>query len=1012
MTATAQGTINLARGRPGTASTSIDGNVPGRAFDGNTGSRWESEWRIDPQWIYVDLGASFPIGRVQLIWEGAYARDYLIQVSDNATDWQTVRTVTGNTQLSNNLTGLNTDGRYVRVYGTARGSIYGYSLYEFRVYGTDNAPAVSLTSPAGGASFLQSAAIPLAANATAQGSKTISRVDFFSGTDLIGSVTTPPYTLTWTNAPAGTHTLTARATDSNNLTSDSEPVAITVTRENLARNRPAVASTRNDIARAAFDGNLGSRWESVHGVDPQWIYVDLGEEYAIDQVRLTWETAYASDFRIEVSSNATDWTTVASRTNARDLGNRLVNDVTAHHATGRYVRMFGTGRTSDYGYSLYEFEVYGTQGVDIIAAPAAESVYTAPGAVDVVVDGGAAGTNAYRIELLVDGVVVDTRGATPSAYTVPVTGLAAGNYALAARIYYTDGSVTGASTVPVYVIPATTGGESCGDAITVSAAGAPAGGTYRWYTVPTGGAPIAGETGPNFVTPPVDITTTYYVAAVGPDGAESHRAAAAVRYIGLAQPSTEGLTMAYPFHGSGTDATGGGNDAIVSGATLAPDRFGRADAAYRFDGVDDYITTTTSFPTNIEGTNTFSVSLWFRTTTGGGGKLLGMGTSQTGNSGEYDRHLYMNNAGQLLFGIYLGAHLTIKTEATFNDDQWHNVVATVSPDGMHLYVDGALKAEDTSITEGQKYGGPGYWRIGYDNLAGWPERPSSDHFAGLLDDVNIYYATKLSPGDRTGLYGASVDTVEVGETLELRATFLENVTYAWTGPGGFVSAQQNPTIPGATTANAGDYTVTVSNATCTSFPLTVNAVVIASAILPVELVSFSAEPAGEAVQLHWATALEVDNRGFEVQRSTNRSDFEGIVFVQGAGNSFTGRPYAFLDHPSVTGTVYYRLKQIDFEGGATYSEVIAVRLAPAESFLLFPNPAERQTTLRWNTGVAGGTVLLTLIDSRGRTVRSDRLQEARQQEHQLDLAGYAPGLYTLLLHRDGQLVYESKLVRR
>ncbi|WPQ61733.1 cellulase family glycosylhydrolase [Chitinophaga sancti] len=112
-------------------TTGLEGNY---AVDGSTATRWSSTLYADPQWITVDLGSSYTIGEVKLTWEAAYAKDYLVQVSADNTNWTTVKSVAGNTSLTNNHTGLSVTGRYVRIYGTARGSAYGYSLYELEVY--------------------------------------------------------------------------------------------------------------------------------------------------------------------------------------------------------------------------------------------------------------------------------------------------------------------------------------------------------------------------------------------------------------------------------------------------------------------------------------------------------------------------------------------------------------------------------------------------------------------------------------------------------------------------------------------------------------------------------------------------------------------------------------------------------------------------------------------------------------------------------------------------------------
>ncbi|WP_329459298.1 discoidin domain-containing protein [Streptomyces sp. NBC_01497] len=129
---------NLALGRPATASsfqTDPTGGCPctaADAVDGNAATRWSSDWS-DPQWLQVDLGASTSFHHVQLSWEAAYAKAYEIQTSKDGLSWTTVKSVTdGNGDIDD--FDVNGTGRYVRVNGTARGTGYGYSLYEFGIY--------------------------------------------------------------------------------------------------------------------------------------------------------------------------------------------------------------------------------------------------------------------------------------------------------------------------------------------------------------------------------------------------------------------------------------------------------------------------------------------------------------------------------------------------------------------------------------------------------------------------------------------------------------------------------------------------------------------------------------------------------------------------------------------------------------------------------------------------------------------------------------------------------------
>lgn len=114
------------------------------ATDGNTDTRWETDYE-DPQWLYVDLGATKNIDKVGFIWEGAYASKYYIQVSDDAQNWTTVAMVTA---ASNKTVQIDLDdgvsGRYVRMYGTRRGTQYGYSLYEMGVWEKEDTASVGI----------------------------------------------------------------------------------------------------------------------------------------------------------------------------------------------------------------------------------------------------------------------------------------------------------------------------------------------------------------------------------------------------------------------------------------------------------------------------------------------------------------------------------------------------------------------------------------------------------------------------------------------------------------------------------------------------------------------------------------------------------------------------------------------------------------------------------------------------------------------------------------------------
>jgi hypothetical protein len=126
----------------------------------------------------------------------------------------------------------------------------------------------------------------------------------------------------------------------------------------LSLNKPASSSSveansGNAVAGNATDGNTGTRWSSAFS-DPQWLEIDLGDVATINQVVLQWEN-YATSYQIQVSNDEMSWTSIYSTT-AGTGGTQTLNV----SGTGRYIRMYGTARENGYGYSLWEFQVFGS----------------------------------------------------------------------------------------------------------------------------------------------------------------------------------------------------------------------------------------------------------------------------------------------------------------------------------------------------------------------------------------------------------------------------------------------------------------------------------------------------------------------------------------------------------------------------------------------------------------------------------------------------------------------------
>ena len=281
----------VSQGKNTYASTVNGWNVSKRAVDGDLNSGWESIWQSDEEWIYVDLGVTTTITDVKLYWDrGAYAKDFKLQISSDELVWEDIHTETNAT--------LNDEGVFqVKINPTKQGRY-------IRLYCTKR---------------------------SAQNYGYNLKEFKVYGT-------------------GGQHTVEE------------------VIGENIALNKPAEASSIEEgshITQGSIDpgkvtdGNMDTRWSSDYddkntaNKANQWIYVDLGESVTIGRVILHWEAAYGRAYDIQVSDDASNWTTVY-----RQLTGAGNTEKIPLYASGRYVRMYGHAKGSGYGYSMYEFEVY------------------------------------------------------------------------------------------------------------------------------------------------------------------------------------------------------------------------------------------------------------------------------------------------------------------------------------------------------------------------------------------------------------------------------------------------------------------------------------------------------------------------------------------------------------------------------------------------------------------------------------------------------------------------------
>lgn len=185
---------------------------------------------------------------------------------------------------------------------------------------------------------------------------------------------------------------------------------------------------------------------------------------------------------------------------------------------------------------------------------------------------------------------------------------------------------------------------------------------------------------------------------------------------------------------------------------------GMVGRAVQLDGSSQYVTTAKQ----LAGPGAFTIECWFKASAGSDGYLMGFGDAATGASTNLDRLAYLDSAGHVVFGTNPGSLKTIATTATYNDGSWHHVAASLGASGLKLYLDGVQRAADATTTSAGSYSG--YWRLGYDNLTGWPSAPGQPHFAGLLDEGRVY-SRQLSDAEVAGDYTAGANDLTSAFTL-------------------------------------------------------------------------------------------------------------------------------------------------------------------------------------------------------------------------------------------------------
>jgi endoglucanase Acf2 len=359
---------DIAQGKPVTASSFDGANTAEAAVDGSLTTRWESKHGAGEQWLRVDLGKSYDLSAVHINWENAAAAKYEIQVSDKADGpWKSVKTVTKVDAAVDDIT-VEATGRFVRIVGLERLTGYGYSIWDLGVSGTLSSASIDtselLITPQN-AAVVSGREVRFAAYAFDQDGNggRIAGPWEAEGGDISAdgtytAGTTPgvyPVTVEF-DGVAGSATATVSSNSPTGEPDEPTPGVLA----NVAYGKKVTASSAENSgtpAEFAVDASATSRWSSAAS-DGAWIEVDLEKVTTIERVELSWEAAFGSKYLVQTRDKSSDdWTTVVTE-NAGDGG----LDSHAVGAHGRYLRMKGVERATQYGYSLFDLSVWSSDG--------------------------------------------------------------------------------------------------------------------------------------------------------------------------------------------------------------------------------------------------------------------------------------------------------------------------------------------------------------------------------------------------------------------------------------------------------------------------------------------------------------------------------------------------------------------------------------------------------------------------------------------------------------------------
>ena len=368
--------VNFALASEGSSATASSGNAA-LAIDGDNGTRWESAQTDDETWT-LDMGQARTFSRIKINWEGAYAKEFTLSVSNDGESWSSLYVETNLTQADWQTIDVHeTTARYIQYHGTLRATQWGQSFYEFQVLlpGVSVLTKIELSAPA---IAKVAEGVNLTARALDQNNSEMSVALSYEITPAdAGAVVDGKYV----PAKVGNASIVAKSGTvsspaieifgyegtnlalSTNIVTDNKIVA-------------QVAENPNGSANDAFfavDGNDGSVWQGslTNGTAGDeasrtfdaWFVVDLGANYSIDLITIHFEGACAQDYHVDFSEDNTNWVLGYNHIGTDGINGRtdMLSAQLDNNNKVRYVRFWSTKAGTEWGVKIFEFQVFGRE---------------------------------------------------------------------------------------------------------------------------------------------------------------------------------------------------------------------------------------------------------------------------------------------------------------------------------------------------------------------------------------------------------------------------------------------------------------------------------------------------------------------------------------------------------------------------------------------------------------------------------------------------------------------------